>query len=78
MEQALRNQNISLFFNGSDSSICFSTMTSCVNLYTASSCILSRNCHFPPAGRCCMTHRQALQDFSASSQISLPKNNEID
>jgi hypothetical protein len=33
-----------------------------------------RTCHFPAPGRNCMTHRQALQDFPDTSQVSLHKN----
>jgi hypothetical protein len=35
------------------------------------------NCHFPAPGWNCLTHRQALQGFSDTSQVSLHKNNKI-
>jgi hypothetical protein len=36
-----------------------------------------RNCLFPAPGRNCITHRQAIQDFPDTSQVSLHKNNKI-
>jgi hypothetical protein len=38
---------------------------------------VERNCHFPAPGWNCMTHRQALQGFPDTSQVSLHKNNKI-
>jgi hypothetical protein len=35
------------------------------------------NCHFPVPGWNCMAHRQALQGFPDTSQVSLHKNNKI-
>jgi hypothetical protein len=39
-------------------------------LYSEFTYIPERNCHFPVPGRNCMTHRQALQDFLDTSQVS--------
>jgi hypothetical protein len=47
------------------------------NRYSLFSDKLERNNHFPARGRNCMTHRQALQNFSDTSQVSLHKNNKI-
>jgi hypothetical protein len=38
---------------------------------------VERNCHFPASGWNCMTHRQALQGFPDTSEVSLHKNNKI-
>jgi hypothetical protein len=46
-------------------------------LYSALTDKVERNCHFPAPGWNCMTHRQALQDFPDTSQVSLHKNNKI-
>jgi hypothetical protein len=46
-------------------------------LYSAFTDKLVRNCHFPAPGRNCTTHRQALQDFPDTTQVSLYKNNKI-
>jgi hypothetical protein len=32
---------------------------------------VERNCHFPAPGWNCMTHREALQGFADTSQVSL-------
>jgi hypothetical protein len=40
--------------------------------------MLQRNYHTPAAGRSYMTHRQTLQDFPDTSQISLLENSKID
>jgi hypothetical protein len=38
---------------------------------------VERNCYFPAPGWNCMTHRQELQDFPDTSQVSPHKNNDI-
>jgi hypothetical protein len=41
-------------------------------LVTASICTLLRNRHFPPAGRSCMTHHQALPATAAKIIQAIP------
>jgi hypothetical protein len=38
---------------------------------------VERNCYFPAPDWNCMTHRQALQGFPDTSQVSLHNNNKI-
>jgi hypothetical protein len=45
--------------------------------HSASTDKVKHNCHFPAPGRNCMTHRQALQDFPDTSQVSLHKNDKV-
>jgi hypothetical protein len=42
-------------------------------IYSAFTDKVERNCHFPAPGWNCMTHRQALQGFSDTSQVSPQK-----
>jgi hypothetical protein len=44
--------------------------------YSAFTDKVERNCHFSAPGWNCVTHRQALQGFPDTSQVSLHKNNE--
>jgi hypothetical protein len=46
-------------------------------LYNEFADLVTRNCHFLAPGRNCMSHRQALQDFLDTCQVSLHKNNKI-
>jgi hypothetical protein len=45
--------------------------------YSAFSDKVESNCHFPAPGWNCMTHRQALQGFPDTSQVSLHFYNKI-
>jgi hypothetical protein len=47
------------------------------SLFSAFTNKAERNCHFSAPGRKYMTHRQALQGFPDTSQVSLHKNKEI-
>jgi hypothetical protein len=48
-----------------------------LSFYSAFTDKPERNCHFPAPGGHCMIHRQALQDFPDTTQVSLYKNNKI-
>jgi hypothetical protein len=48
-----------------------------IKLYSASSCILTRNCYCPPARRSCMIHRQGGQDSPYASQVLLHKSSKL-
>jgi hypothetical protein len=45
-----------------------------LKFYSAFTDKVERNCHFPAPGWNCMTHRQALQCFPYTSQVSLHRN----
>jgi hypothetical protein len=47
------------------------------NIYSAFTEKIERKCRFPAPGWNCMTHREALQGFPDTIQISLHLNNKI-